>query len=39
MEVPLERESVEGGNGGSLYNGEDGLLYDEEDGLRLSLDE
>lgn len=39
MEVPLVREAVEGGKGGSLYEGDEGLLYDEEDGRLLSLDE
>lgn len=39
MEVPLVREPVEGGKGGSLYEGDVGLLYDEEDARRLSLDE
>lgn len=39
MEVPLVREPVEGGNGGSLYEGEEGLLYEEEEGRLLSPDE
>ena len=39
MEVPLAKESVEGGRGGGLYEEEDGLLYDEEDGRLLSPDE
>ena len=39
MEVPLVREPVEGGKGGSLYDGEDGLLYEEEEGRLLSPDE
>ena len=39
MEVPLTKESVEGGKGGSLKEGEEGLWYEEEDGGLLSLDE
>lgn len=39
MEVPLVREPVEGGKGGSLYEGEEGLLYDEEEGRLLSPDD
>ena len=37
--MPVVRESVEGGRGGSLYRGDEGLLYDEEEGRLLSLEE
>ena len=35
--MPLERDPVEGGKGGSLYDGEDGLWYEKEEGRRISL--
>ena len=39
MEVPLAKESVEGGKGGSLKERDEGLWYEEEEGRLLSLDE
>ena len=39
IEVPLAKESVEGGKGGSLKEGDEGLWYEEEDGRLLSLEE
>ena len=39
IEVPLAKESVEGGKGGSLKEDEEDLWYEEEDGRLLSVDE
>ena len=39
IEVPLAKESVEGGRGGNLNEDEEGLWYDEEEGRLLSPDE
>lgn len=39
IEVPLAKESVEGGKGGNLNDDEEGRWYDEEEGRLLSPDE
>lgn len=39
MEVPLAKESVEVGKGGSLKEGDEGRWYEEEDGRLLSPEE
>lgn len=39
IEVPVAKDSVEGGKGGNLNEGEEGRWYEEEDGRLLSPDE